>query len=89
MSHHPLRQKPEAAFARLDRDGIGGAYAALALAALALAEGLKLGERGKLQGSLLLAIACVVAFGIWHLLHVPASIAALLHPLFTLLGRQG
>lgn len=85
----PARNRLAAAFERVERDWIGGAYAALALAVLGLAEAVKLGAGGKVQATLLAALACVVGFGIWYLLRVPDAILGLLRFLGALLGRQG
>ncbi|HEY9898993.1 MAG TPA: hypothetical protein V6D00_07415 [Pantanalinema sp.] len=85
----PLNQKFTLAFERVDRDWLGGAYAALALAIVGLAEAIRLCDRGKVQTGLLLSLACVVGFGIWYILRVPDSIVALFRSLGALLGHRG
>ncbi|MNY27760.1 hypothetical protein D3C86_1616880 [compost metagenome] len=85
---HGARQRLAAAFERVERDWIGGAYAALALLVLTTAEAIKLGAGGKVQTRLLTALGCLVAFGIWYILRVPDSIAGVFRLFGSLLGLR-
>ncbi|MBO9540033.1 hypothetical protein J7643_05490 [bacterium] len=82
------RQRLAEALERVERDWIGGAYAALALLVLTIAEAIKLGAGGKVQTSLLMALGCLVAFGIWYILRVPDSIAGVFRLFGQLLGLR-
>lgn len=65
-------------FEAVDQVVVDGLFNGVAIALLALAEGLRHALRGRLQTAMWVGMAFLVGFGIWYILRVPDTLLGLL-----------